>query len=189
MRLMRPIVGVAALVFLSVSAAQIEHIDPRWVFVSHPLKWSAPPPEIENRKEAATAGIVVFYPSGQFAEVWCTLYRVGNGRVSISRGDSHVVRVGTWSKIGDRTTVKARVVYTDGLQMGKPIPGPETILTMKLQGVDMYRVESSNPTSEFRRLPQLRDMDFLAAMIACDRSFWDGQKWVEPASLPCTAKK
>jgi hypothetical protein len=187
---MKTAFGLCALLLCCVSSAQIKRIEPRWVLVSHPLKWEAPPPEIENRKSAASAGVMVLYPNGDFGEVWVTLYRIKGGRVSISRGDSHVVRLGTWSKTGDRITVKARVVYADALQMGKPISGPETILTMKApKGVDVYRVEGSNPASEFRRLPELRDMDFLAAMIACDRSFWDGQTWVEPASLPCTEKK
>ncbi len=182
--------SLCALLLCCVSSGQIKRIEPRWVVVSHPLKWEAPPPEIENRTLAASAGVMVLYPNGNFGEVWGTLYRVKGGRVSISRGDSHVVRVGTWSKTGDRIIVKARVVYTDALQIGKPIPGPETTLTIKKpHGVDVWRVESSNPASEFRRLPELRDMDFLAAMIACDRSFWDGEKWVEPAPLPCTEKR
>ena len=172
------------------TTAQIRRIDPRWVLVSYPLRWEAPPPEIENRKEAASGGVIVLYPSGEFGEVWSTLYRLKDGKVSISCCDSHLVRIGTWSKAGDRVTIKARVVYTDALPNGKPIPGPETTMAIiRSPGTDVWRVEGDLNLREFRHLPALRDLGSLASMIACDRSFWDGQKWVEPAALPCTENK
>jgi hypothetical protein len=123
-------VGFCVLVFCSLCLAQIKRIDHRWVFVSQPLSWNSPPPEIENRTKWASAGLIVLYPSGDFGEVRCTLYRSSDGHMSVSRGDSHIVRVGTWSSRGKAISIKARVVYTDGLPIGKPVPGPELIITM-----------------------------------------------------------
>lgn len=67
------IAGLWALLLPCLSAEQIVPIDPQWVLVSDPLRWTTPPPEIENRTHTASGSIIVLYPSGTFGEVWCTL--------------------------------------------------------------------------------------------------------------------
>jgi hypothetical protein len=166
-------------------AAQIERIAPAWVFVSHPLRWESPPPEIDNRNEAASATIMVLYPSGKYAEVSCTVYRGEDNRPSISRGDSHVVRIGTWERTGRVLSIKARTVYADVLPIGKPIPGSEMRTTMeRTNGMDGWRVQSREGTI-FRPFAEFQELDYLAATLACDRSFWNGHQSAEPARLPC----
>lgn len=171
-------------------SADLKHLEPHWVFVGHPLRWELPPPEVDSRASVASGAIIVLYPSGDFGEVWCTLFRAEDGRVSISRGDSHLVRVGRWSLEEGKLLIRARVVYTDALPVSKPVPGPETMTSMsRAPRPDTWTVNRYGDVREFRRLPQLTDLTFLATMIACDRTSWDGTKWVERAESPCTDQR
>jgi hypothetical protein len=164
--------------------AQVRPIEQQWVLVRQPLKWESPPREIGLSTKTAPAEVVVLNPSGAFAIVYCYLIRQKDGAISISRGDSHTVAVGTWKREQNSITVRSRVVYTDALPIGKPIPGPET----KNQFTASFRAREwrlGSGAGSYKPLSRLEDLEFLATMIRCDRSYWDGHKWIDGIDLPC----
>ncbi len=175
---------LAALLLHDRAVGQTWPIRPDWVLVRHPLKWESPPREPKLNKKIAQAEIIVLNPSGAFATVFCFLIRQKDGAISISRGDSHTVSVGTWKKERESITVRSRVLYTDGLPIGKPIPGDEieSHFTASSRG---GRWRLASPTGAYEPLQRLEDLEFLATMIACDRSYWDGHKWIDGIDPPC----
>jgi hypothetical protein len=172
------------LLLCSVAAAQIDVIQRDWVLAGQPLKWEAPPRKIQSTKRAALADLIVLYPSGTFAQVSCYLFRQPNGHISISRGDSHAVILGNWILTGRVVLAKARLVYADALLIGKPIPGPEMTFQLKVTSRGGARWLQRDGRT-FKPLPNLSDLEFFAAVVNCDRSFWDGHEWQEGMQLPC----
>ena len=173
----------ALLILCNNGLAQVKEIDERWITVSYPLKWEAPPRETGLKIKTAAAAIMVLYPSGDFAEVRCHLIRQSNGRVNIPRNPGHTVATGTWNLSGDVLSITSHVVYTDALPIGKPIPGPETTTQFKAQVHDRYWL-IANSNTRFRPMPQFTDLEFLRTVITCDRSFWDGHSWQDGAVSP-----
>jgi hypothetical protein len=81
-------------------------IDPSWVYINRDIKWEAPPKYIEQTfKASLNSTIVVFYPTGDFASIGCTLYRDNKTKhMSISAGDDFSVMKGTW-RLNDGGTI------------------------------------------------------------------------------------
>jgi len=66
----------APLLFVSICTAQ-SSIKPEWAVFSSSLKWESPPPELHSKIKSARARILVFFPSGEYGEVYCLLIRQG----------------------------------------------------------------------------------------------------------------
>jgi hypothetical protein len=163
----------AALLLCSSGIGQVQPIDTRWVFVGKPVEWQSPPPEVGTKTKTGFAEVMVFYPSGEYGNVACYLMQPGKGSIGISRGDSHVVKVGTWRQRDGEVEVTSRTVYADVLVSGRPIPGSTTVERyIKTAAHGLRRIKDKK---QFVRLPRLLDLEFLATLISCDRAYWDGQ--------------
>jgi hypothetical protein len=125
---------------------------------------------------------MVFYPSGEYGYVACFLMQPGRGSISISRGDSHVVKVGTWRERDGEVEVTARVVYADVLVSGRPIPGSTSV--ERYTKTTAHGLRRISDKKRFVRLPRLQDLKFLSTLISCDRAYWDGQKYLD-GPQPC----
>jgi len=162
---------------------ELRHVDAHWVTIQRPARWLSPPPEIGSKIKSGPAQIMVLYPSGAFGYVACSLIRQADGAVSVSRGDGFVVKVGTWKRAKDAVTITSRTVYREIVRRGQSIPGPEV--------VEQFRVVSGDGTwhlatdsSRFEPMQGFQDLDFLAAVIACDREYYDGEKYLD-GPHPC----
>src|SRR4051812_15176319 len=82
------------------AAMEIVPIQNDWVLARQPLKWQSPPRVLQSKTRTALAELLILVPSGAFARVSCYLIRQQNGEISISRGDSHAITVGTWKLDG-----------------------------------------------------------------------------------------
>jgi hypothetical protein len=172
----------AALLLCSSGIGQIQRIDTRWVLASKPVEWKSPPPEIGTKTKTGSAEVMVFYPSGEYGYTACYLIQSRNGAVSISRGDSHIVKIGTWHERNGEVEVTSRAVYQDLLVSGQPIPGSISVERYtKMADSGLRRVRDKK---RFVPLPRLRDLEFLATFISCDRAYWDGQKHLD-GPQPC----
>lgn len=85
------------------SHPQIEKLELNWAFINRDIKWEAAPKEINPNKEGSlNSKIAVFYPTGKFALVGCTIYRFNKTNpMSISAGDDFSVAKGTWKQNDD----------------------------------------------------------------------------------------
>lgn len=167
---------------MSVCIAQ-SSIKPEWAVFSSSLKWESPPPELHSRTKSARARVLVFFPSGEYGEVYCYLIRQEDGSILISRGDGEVVGTGTWRKEGNRIIVTSRIVYRTVLIMGTPIPESETIDTFT--GTKRLYWKLSDGKGRYASLPQFKDWEYLASLIKCDREYFDGEKRRDGVQ-PCT---
>ncbi len=170
------------LLLCSSGIGQIQRIDTRWVLVSKHVRWSSPPPEIGTQTKTGFAEVMVLYPSGEYGCVACYLIRHRDGTVSISRGDSHAVKIGTWHKRDGEVEVASRTVYQDVFVSGRPVPGPMSVERYtKLGDSGLRRIGDKK---QFVPLPRLEDLEFLATLISCDRAYWDGHKPLD-GPQPC----
>jgi hypothetical protein len=105
--------------------------------------------------------------------------------VTVSRGDGFVVKIGKWSRTNGTVTIASRTVYREVVLIGRAIPEPEV--------VEQFRDMSHNGSwtlrasdRRFEPLPGFQDLDFLGAVIACDRQYYDGEKHIEvEGPQPC----
>jgi len=87
----------AALLLCSSANAQVREVDPQWVFVSQPIPWQCPPPEIGLQERTGPVELVVLYPPGEYGYVACYACYV------IQQADRYIAKsAGEWSK-GFRT--------------------------------------------------------------------------------------
>jgi hypothetical protein len=89
-------------------------IDPHWVYINRDIEWESPPKQIQQTFQASlNSTIVIFFPSGRYASVGCTLYRDNKSqRMAISAGDDFVVAQGTWKRNDDGIiTTDSKVTY------------------------------------------------------------------------------
>jgi hypothetical protein len=110
-------------------------IDRSWVFINRDIKWELAPKVVSRSFEGSVnSTIVVFYPTGKFAMVGCTLYRdKASRKVSISAGDDFSVLKGTWQQSGDgNITVKATSTHT--------------ILIERVEQVQNWKIIEPSPT-------------------------------------------
>ena len=124
----------------------------------------------------------MFFPSGEYGEVYCYLIRQGNGSILISRGDGDVVGIGAWKQEGSRVAVNSRIVYRTVVFTGKPIPEPETIELLEVKKGRFWTVWDDK--GHYIALSRFKDWGYLASLIRCDRSYFDGTKETDGV-LPC----
>lgn len=112
--------------------------------------------------------MLVLYPSGDFAEVWCYVIRHTDGSVSISRGDSHSVAIGKWQLEGNDVRITSQVVFRDVLitdvTTGKAVPEVEKTFQLKATRHAGYWHLAGNGKG-YAPLPNFKDLEFLAAFV------------------------
>ena len=162
---------------------QLRHVDAHWVTIWQPARWESPPPELGSRIKTGPAHIMVLYPSGDFGLVACYLIRQTDGAVTISRGDGFVVKLGAWKTANGAVTITSRTVYREIVLPGETIPGPEGV--ERFRGVfrdgNWYLAADKK---RFRPMRGFSDLNFLATVIACDREYYDGEKYLD-GPHPC----
>ena len=97
------------------------------VYVSAPLEWIAPPKDPELPKYAnAFAALVVFRPSGEFAEADFTIGRYGTkGAIFIIPGEGFAILKGRWSRNEDGfLKITYQLVYKEKVISKDTVPGP-----------------------------------------------------------------
>jgi hypothetical protein len=166
------------LLFLALPCAgqsNIGPVNPDWAVFSSRVKWESPPPELHSKTKEGRARIRVFFLSGEYGEVFCSLIRQEDGSISISRGDREVVGKGTWKQDGDHVSVNSRIVYRTVVISGRPIPEAETTehLTTAAKGRN-WTVRDDK--GRYVRLAQFGDWRYLASLIKCDREYFDGRE-------------
>lgn len=164
--------------------AQVRKIESSWVIASQPIKWESPPRKLHLGIKTGVAELVVLYPTGEYGLLGCYLIRQADGTISISRGDSHVVGIGTWKRSGKEVTVTSRTVYRDVLITGRPLPDAVEVESFTEVGERAYR--RTKDRRLFTPIERLRDLEFLSTLISCDRTYWDGHKPIEGPE-PCMA--
>jgi hypothetical protein len=155
---------VGLLVFLALAHAavgQTAKLDPSWVYVSHPLKWEAPPRKVHLNIKTASAEIVILYPSGELSVVGCLLIKQRDGRVTISQGDGEVVKAGSWTSDGDVLNLTSRVVYRTvariGTENGQPNPEPEVRQVLQKTANSLWQERKRR----YAHLPEFDDLESL----------------------------
>ncbi len=103
------------------SNRQIEKLDLSWAFINRNIKWESAPKEINPNKEGSlNSRIAVFYPTGKFALVGCTIYRFNKSNpMSISAGDDFSVAKGTW-KQNDNGSITTITQLTHSILRNSP---------------------------------------------------------------------
>jgi len=163
--------------------AQPQTIDSRWITVRQPRKWQSPPRELHLKTKTGPAEIMVLYPSGDYGYVACYLIRQADGSVNISRGDGFVVKIGKWSGTKSTVTIKSQTVYREIVISGRAIPEPEVVEEFRSTSrAGYWRLRLAD--RHFEPLPNFRDFDFLASVIACDREYYNGKDHLE-GPQPC----
>jgi hypothetical protein len=161
---------------------QFRPIDIGWVTIRQPAKWQSPPRILHLKEKTGPGQIMVLYPSGDFAYVACYLIRRADGTVIMSRGDGFVVKVGKWKRSDSTVTISSRTVYREIVMIGRAIPEPEMVEQFRDTSRSGWSLRTTD--SQFGPLPTFRDLDFLGAVIACDRSYYDGKNYLE-GPQPC----
>ena len=169
------------LLFVSICTAQ-SSIKPEWVVFSSSLKWESPPPELHSKIKSARARVLVFFPSGEYGEVYCLLIRQEDGSVSISRGDGEVVAIGTWQQQDNDVVIRSRIVYRTVVIIGRPIPEAESVESLKAAKERYWTVWDDK--GRYAEMPPFKDWGYLATLIRCDREYFDGEKQTDGAQ-PC----
>lgn len=97
------------------------------LYISDPIKWDAPPKDPELPKYAsAFASLVIFRPSGEFAEADFTIGRYKkNGSIFIIPGEGFAVSKGKWTRNSDGSlSIKYQLVYKEKVISKEAVPGP-----------------------------------------------------------------
>lgn len=152
----------------STKQIEIEKIESNWVYINKNIKWESPPKEIEETFQGSVnSNIVVFYPSGNFAFVGCTLYRENEtGNISISMGDDFSVRKGNWKRNDEATiSVVSRLTHHSMLKNDS-----EKTATWKIKVQSTERLAKSIELDGELYIPiqNLGNFDQIAPMIADD---------------------
>jgi len=135
------------------------------------------------KEKTGPGQIMVLYPSGDVAYVACYLIRRADGAMIISRGDGFTVKIGQWTRSGSTVTIASRTVYRTIVMIGQAIPEPEVVEQFRDISHDGYwRLRTAD--RQFQPLLTFRDLGFLATVIACDRSYYDGKNYID-GPQPC----
>lgn len=147
------------------SVKPIEKIETSWVYINKNIKWESPPKEIEQTFQGSlNSNIVVFYPSGKFAFVGCTLYRDNKTKnMSLSNGDDFSVSKGNWKQNGDGTITVVSHLTHSALENSL-----EKIETWKIKEQSSERLAKSLEIDGEIYVPiqKLGNFDQIAPMIA-----------------------
>ncbi len=148
---------------------QIEPINSSWIYINKEIKWESPPKQIAQTFQGSlNSTIVVFYPSGEFASVGCTLYRNNKTKqMSISAGDDFSVLKGTWKRNDDGS-----ITATSRLTHGVIRNYPEQVQQWTILKQSSDRIANVLELNEQKyvpfQFPNVWNLDQLAAMIADD---------------------
>ncbi len=93
-----------------------------------------------------------------------------------------MVGVGIWKVEGDHVAVSSRVVYRTVVVMGRPIPEAESVERMSVDKGRHWIVWDDK--ERYNPLPEFKDSEYLASLIGCDRTYFDGKKQVDGIQ-PC----
>jgi hypothetical protein len=164
---------------------QLRPVDIGSVTIRQPGKWQSPPRKLHSKIKSGPAQIMILYPSGDFGYLACYLIRQADGAVTISRGDGFVVKVGKWRRSNGEVTVTSRTVYREIVLTGQAIPEPEVVEQFRDVSHDGYWYLRTSD-QRFEPMSRFRDLDFLGNIIACDRMYYDGGKYIE-GPQPCAS--
>ena len=146
---------------------EVEKIEPNWVYINKNIKWESPPKEIEQTFQGSlNSNIVVFYPSGKFAFVGCTLYRDNKTKnISLSNGDDFSVSKGNWKRNDDGS-----LTIVSHLTHGMTENNPEKAETWKIKEQSSERLAKSLEIDGeiYVPIPKLGGFDQIASLIADD---------------------
>jgi len=159
---------------LCTAQSNIAPVNPEWAVFSSPVKWESPPPELHSKTKAGPARIRVFFPSGEYGEVFCLLIRQEDGSISISRGDGDVVGIGTWKQDSNHISVNSRIVYRTVVISGRPIPEAQTTEYLTATKGRYWTVRDDK--GRYVGVERFKDWGYLASLIRCDREYFDGEK-------------
>src|ERR1035438_4693370 len=90
--------------------------------------------------------------------------------IVISQGDGDTVRTGKWQYDKKAFLATSQVVFRTVPMTGRAIPEAENSETFR--ELTSGRLRGSR--WGYRHLQQFSDLDFLDALIGCDRRAWDG---------------
>jgi hypothetical protein len=91
-------------------------LDLKWIFITRPLVWKAPSRDPELPKyESASAEIMVFYPTGEYATASFWIGRYKRDEIFIIPGEGFAVRKGHWRHDGNRVTVTSQLANSQGV--------------------------------------------------------------------------
>lgn len=155
--------GMAVLLTLPLFS-QVETIAPEWVVVTTPLIRTSPPTNTGLRIRSSPATLLVFYPSGKYAAMSCLLIQQKDGGVTISNGDSHVVRIGRWGQNANGIVAFSIEVSPTISISGDTQPEPTLVEEFSVRQVKGKRQLRVGP-QRFTPLAQFADFAKLAALI------------------------
>ncbi|MBC7911366.1 MAG: hypothetical protein H7Y30_12745 [Pyrinomonadaceae bacterium] len=97
---------VAAILWIQSNHSKTSRIDLRGVYINQDLRWESPPKDITGEFNLnyryTGAVILVFYPTGQFASINCTLYQADEtSKIQIIPNEGFGVFKGTWMRNSD----------------------------------------------------------------------------------------
>ena len=154
----------------SESQAQVlpKEIDLRWVYLNDDIRWAAAPKRLAKQYSSLNSHIVVFYPTGQFASVGCTLYRDRKTkRITLSMGDDFSVSKGTWTLNSDGTiTTEANVTHGMPRQGGYEVHRMRWVIRKK--GVERIATVIELGRERYSSMSMIGNFDQLSGMIADD---------------------
>ena len=157
------------------TVGQTAMIDAAWVYISQPLKWETPHKKLHLGINTAVGEIIILYPSGQLAVLECSLIQQRDGKVTISKGDSEVVRAGSWSNNGNSLTLTSHVVFGtirfSSSTNGKSAAEQEITITLTKQHDSLQ----DDKKRLFAHLKTFDDFEFLS-LLANEREIESDEK-------------
>ena len=156
---------------VEVTRSRLPSIDESWAFITRDIDWEAPPKEIEQTfKASMNSVIVIFYPSGDFASVGCTLYRDNKTKqMSISMGDDFSVMKGRWAWDGDGALITTSRLTHSGLRVaGRENPVHKERWVIRRGAVGKLASVLERQDENYVEVQDLGNFDQLSAMIADD---------------------
>ena len=137
-----------------------QHVKPELtmqsIYISEKLEWSLPPKDPELPKYAnAFAALVIFRPSGDFAEADFTIGRYKkDGPIFIIPGEGFAILKGKWSRNSDGSlSVKYQLVYEEKVISKESVPGPVLEERWIPQGKTRGRLGTSIESPSGRYVP------------------------------------
>lgn len=102
---------VVALLFCAAGSSSAQTISSEWVFFESPQNWESYTPDGEMPTRVAPTVVIVLYPNGDYAAVSGLLVEKEKGKVTLSKDDPYVVRVGVWKQDGNKISASSNVVF------------------------------------------------------------------------------